>query len=43
MQDFEQVTRVAVTAGSGCIFAGSNRGVFVRQLASLLAIGSPSL
>lgn len=31
LQDFDQVTRVAVTAGSGCIFAGSNRGVFVRQ------------
>ncbi len=42
MQDFDQVTRVAITAGSGCILAGSNRGVFVRQLASLLATKSSS-
>lgn len=32
MQDFDQVTRVAVTADGGCIFAGTNRGVFVRRL-----------
>lgn len=32
MQDFDQVTRVAVSADGGCVFAGSNRGVFVRHI-----------